>query len=287
MRIRALTVASASLVVLLLAGESSRAGPFEDLQQGARLFEQYLTQDQTLHLHDQQEAKLEAQDDFFPETGTGTSRRGGQESSAGGQFVRVMVNGVSYDLTDVPFSAWFGPYVRDVADRGIVSGYRNAQGVPTGIFGPERPVSIEELAKMTLEAAGADISSCPEFPKNLAAQLSWSSRYIACAEQQSLAVYADGTVEIGRPATRAEVVMTVLQGFGATFRDSAPAGIALKDVSASTLFSSAIFTALQDGIVAGYADAAGNPTGLFGPGNPVNRAEVSKIVSLAIQVYGN
>ena len=62
--------------------------------------------------------------------------------------------------------------------------------------------------------------------------------------------------------------------------------MALKDVTDSTLFSSAIFTAYADRIVSGETDASGNPTGYFFPERPVNRAEVAKIVSLALQVYG-
>ena len=48
---------------------------------------------------------------------------------------------------------------------------------------------------------------------------------------------------------------------------------------------SAIKTAAMDGIVSGDTDAKGTLTGAFGPERPINRAEVSKILSVAIQVY--
>ncbi len=236
---------------------------------------------------DQADMQLESTDEFFPNSGgSSSSTRRLVDPIVESRFVIFRLDGVPYELKDVPVTAWFAPYVRDVAERGIVSGYRSALGVPTGIFGPERNVSIEELAKMSVEAAKINRGPCSVKPKNVAAEKSWSALYITCAELNGFAVYADGTVNILRPATRAEVVMTVLQAFGVALRETAPTGPKLKDVTASTLFSSAIFTALQDGIVSGFADAAGNPTGFFGPEKFVNRAEVSKIISLAVQVYG-
>ena len=235
---------------------------------------------------DQADIKLESSDEFFvgESSGTGSIRR--SSSSSTSPYVTFTFNGTAYVFTDVPVIAWFAPYVRDAADRGVVSGYKDAAGIPTGLFGPAKNVSIEELAKMAIESAKINLGSCGGTLKNAAAQTSWSVSYIRCTEQRNFAVYADGTVDIARPATRAEVVMTVLQAFGVALRDSPPPGITMKDVNASTLFSSAIFTALADGIVSGDSDAAGNPAGTFRPGSPVNRAEVSKIVSLALQVYG-
>ena len=43
--------------------------------------------------------------------------------------------------------------------------------------------------------------------------------------------------------------------------------------------------AARAGVVSGDADAQGNPTGLFRPVDPVNRAEVAKIVAQAVQIY--
>lgn len=261
------------------------ANPSEDLQSRVNRFLPLLEQDQSEQRADNADLLLEDGDAFFPASGTGSSSRA-SDPRAASPVVLFRLNGTEYALHDVPSSAWFAPYVRDAADRGIVSGYRDAAGVPTGEFGPERSVSVEELAKMALLAAALDTSGCPAVPRNAGAKTSWSAPFIACAEQLALAIYTDGTVDITRPATRAEVVMTVLQAFGVSLRESPPPGLPLKDVTASTLFSSAIFTAVDDGVVAGDSDASGRPTGVFGPERPVNRAEVAKIVSLAVQVYG-
>ncbi|MSR86671.1 hypothetical protein EXS70_00655 [Candidatus Peribacteria bacterium] len=261
------------------------ADPYQDLQSGVNAFTPVIQMDLQQHAQDQLDTKLEAGDDFFPMSGSGAASSR-PIVGEGGQFVSFKIDGVSYVLSDVPASQWFAPYVRDVADRGIVSGYRDANGVPTGIFGPERPVSIEELAKMAIGAAQINIGSGGVLPKNVGARQSWSKSYINTAERAGFAIYTDGSVDVTRSATRAEVVMTILQAFGVSLRDIPPADLAFTDVSSATLFAPAIFTALNDGVVSGFTDANGNLTGIFGPELPVNRAEVSKIISIAVQIYG-
>lgn len=233
---------------------------------------------------DEQSLELEGSTELLPVSGTGTVtvENQGPESP----FVQFSVDGKIVTLTDVPVTSWFGPFVRDAADRGIVSGYRNERGEFTGLYGPGNNVTLEELAKMAFIAAGLSRGECPVLPKNPLAQNRWSTPYIACAENEGFAVFADGTVDILRPATRSEVTITVLQAFGAELRDTAPVGTKLKDVTDSTLFSSAIYAAIQDRVVSGDTDSAGNPTGMFRPADPINRAEVAKILSAAIQVYG-
>jgi hypothetical protein len=51
--------------------------------------------------------------------------------------------------------------------------------------------------------------------------------------------------------------------------------------------AASIEQARADGIVSGYNDDDGNPTGFFGPDDAVTRAEFAKMVVLAIQVYGD
>jgi hypothetical protein len=257
------------------------ADAYDELRKHIDTFEPVMQQMQDDQEREITDLEASTGEEFFPETPE--EKELGREAQASA-FVIFRIAGVPYELKDVLMSAWFAPYVRDVAERGIVSGYKNAEGVPLGIFGPERNVSIEELGKMAIEAAALPRTGCGE-PKNPAALKSWSKDYIACTEQAGFAVYGDGTVDIKRPATRAEVVMTILQAFGAQLTDF-PAESPFTDVSASTLFSSAIYTASQANIVAGYSDANGNPTGKFGPENPVNRAEVAKILSLGLQLYG-
>jgi hypothetical protein len=91
-------------------------------------------------------------------------------------------------------------------------------------------------------------------------------------------------VDVHRNATRAEVISTVIQAFKVS--ELPATGTGFTDVTLSTQFASSIEQAFRDGVVSGYSDQDGNPTGLFGPAEPVNRAEFAKIVTIAMQVYG-
>ncbi len=199
-------------------------------------------------------------------------------------FVQIRIDGVSVDLSDVPRDGWFAPYVRAAADSGIISGYRSEDGRPLGLFGPADSVTIEQLAKIVSVAAGIDRSACAKTILNTAAKGTWSEEYLRCAETLHWTVFADGSVEPTRPANRAEVVVTVLQAYGVTFRDSDASPFS--DVDSSSEFRSAIITAHEDHIVGGYTDANGSATGAFGPNDSINRAEIAKIIVLAEEVYG-
>ncbi len=232
---------------------------------------------------EENDRKTEASSELFPDDGTVIPQERTGDVTQQKGFVIFRINDVPYVLKDVPTSQWFAPYVRDVAEKGIVSGYRDAAGNPLGVFGPERNVTLEELSKMVVQAAKIDLTGCPPTPKNEAVRGAWSAPYVSCAEANGFAVYADGTGDLRRPATRAEVVVSLLQAFGRSIGEDLAAPF--KDVNASTLFAPAIAAAVKDGIVSGYTDASGNSTGYFGPTNSVNRAEVAKMLSLALQVY--
>ncbi len=187
-------------------------------------------------------------------------------------------------LTDVPSDAWFAPYVRDMSAKQIISGYRDAQGKALGLFGPADNVTVEQLAKLAVLSANVDLSTCPASSINATATGSWSSSVVACAEMLRWTMYADGAVDVKRIATRREVVLTVLEAFRVTIRPAT--GTVFSDVPSTLEMRDAIETAAADGIVGGYTDTEGKPTGLFGPLDSVNRAETAKILSLAMQIYG-
>jgi len=202
-----------------------------------------------------------------------------------GVYVTVRVNGVPVALEDVQSSSWFAPYVRDMAERGIISGYRDSEGQPLGVYGPGDNVTVEQLAKIAMESSHVPITECQGTLKNKSAKGNWSQEYILCAEDLGWALFSDGSVNVGRAASRSEVVVTMLQAFDAELRDAT--GTVFNDVTRVTEFAVAIETAARQGIVSGYSDERGNPTGMFGPLNPVNRAEVAKIASLVLHVYGS
>src|SRR3989338_6922362 len=167
-----------------------------------------------------------------------------REAPEEGIYVRIKIEGVPVDLTDVPKDTWFAPYVRSAAETGIVSGYRGEDGLPLGLYGPADPVTIEQIAKIALIASGTDQSSCGSVLLNAAAVGRWSESFLRCAEHLQWSVFADGSIDPLRPATRSEVVVTMLQAFKVEIRstDAAP----FTDVDSSTEFRSAIITAYED-----------------------------------------
>lgn len=273
------------LIVASLAGMSTpaHAGEWEKLMTDIELYDEVIQDDNVFMEQGMNDADLEGRSELFPVDENEEDPTSTFDLSE--THVTIKVNGVPVVLQDVPTFEWFAVYVRDVADRNLVSGYKDQQGRPTGKFGPADNVTIEQLAKMAALAAQIDVYSCGDDLQNESAVGGWSERYIRCAEYLGWTIFAEGTIDVSRPATRTDVVVTVLQAFGA--RISPRSGSVFEDVTTATPYGAAIETAAEKGIVAGYSDQYGNLTGLFGPDDSVNRAEIAKIFSLAFQVYGN
>ena len=186
-------------------------------------------------------------------------------------------------IKDVLLTDWYAPYVRDISEQNIITGYKNSNNVLTGYFGPADKVTRAQLAKIAALAAAIDTSSCPDAPLNETAANSWAKTYVACAEHNRWSIFIDTTIDINQPATRAEVITTILEAFNRTY--NASTGTIFSDVNTSLPFVQPIETAFADGLVSGYKDANGNDTHLFGPFNTIDRASTAKIVSLAMQIY--
>ena len=91
-----------------------------------------------------------------------------------------MATGLAFDTTDddvttqfsdVPSGTWYSAAVAWCADNGVVTGYTDEAGNPTGFFGPDDFVSREQLAAMIARycvsmagaaSAGDDVSSFPD-----------------------------------------------------------------------------------------------------------------------------
>ncbi len=210
-----------------------------------------------------------------------TTKRTAENNIEG--LLTVKMNGKDVILRDVPSTAWFATYVQSAAERGYVTGYTNADGNPLGMFGPSDPVTLAQLAKIVHAVGGVNEKEMVNPPANFSTP-SWASRYIASAEQRDWRVFIDPTINLNRPATRGEVLVTLLQVMNVPLRW--PSGTLFGDVTRRAPYASAIETAAKDGIVAGLTDANGKATGNFGPLDPVNRAEMSKIIMKVIEIYG-
>ncbi|MEK7563793.1 MAG: S-layer homology domain-containing protein, partial [Patescibacteria group bacterium] len=144
------------LPILAVAADS-----LEYLIDDAERFEEELDRMETEREWDASDAADMESADLIPDPGLATEDAGrAGEALEKGMYVRIKIDGVPVDLTDVPKDTWFAPYVRSAADAGIVSGYRGENGLPLGLYGPADPVTIEQVAKIAFIASGTPISDC-------------------------------------------------------------------------------------------------------------------------------
>ena len=197
-------------------------------------------------------------------------------------YVSVVIDGKKVVFRDVPVASWFSTYVYGVAKRGISTGYKDDSGELTGQFGPENPVTLAELAKIAHKVAGLNEKTVSSGPLHPSAS-GWASLFIASAERRDWSVYIDPSVDVNRPASRGEVVATLLQALDVSLHW--PKGTIFSDVTRRTPYAAAIETAAMDDIVSGNDPVAGSTAKLFKPEGDVNRAELAKIVTLIIAKY--
>ncbi len=82
--------------------------------------------------------------------------------------------------------------------------------------------------------------------------------------------------------TRAELVQMVIEASDSL--EEAPSSPTFKDVSESAEYYSHVETAAKLGIIDGYKDGSGNPTGYFGPNDTLTRAAAMKVLTLAFDL---
>lgn len=196
----------------------------------------------------------------------------------------VTVNG-DLSFGDVPQTAWFAPHVFEMAKLGILTGYKDDAGNSTGEFGPGNSVTVGELAKIAHRIVGIDEKGVMAPPHNPLATGTgaWFAPFIASAEQHGWTIFVDATIDPRRPATRGEVLVTLLQVLDVPVTWAK--GQMFTDVTLMTPYASAIETAALDEIVEGHKNASGELSGTFGPVDPINRAEMAKMVKAAIDTY--
>lgn len=186
----------------------------------------------------------------------------------------VMIDGRQIVFRDVPLAAWFAPFIANLVNAGIVSGYRDAQDNPTGFFGPADPVTYAQVVKMALLSAGKNIDPAA-IPANSSARDSWAAPFIAAAESLGLSAYRED-LPVHTPAPRGAVVATLLETFGIPLEDGIPSPFS--DLPASHPYARAILTAWKHGLITGDTDRTGKPTGTVRPDDRINRAEAAKLI---------
>lgn len=182
---------------------------------------------------------------------------------------------------DVKTTAWYAPYVSLLITDGVAEGYKDEAGNPTGEFGVSNPVTKAEILKMALEAAGkAPDLNAKAAPQNRTARNTWAAQYVRTAEEMKIEVFL-GNPDVNKPATRGEVVQIVLQALGFPIGKTTST---FSDVPATHQYSAAIALAAFNGFIEGDTDKDGKPLNTFRPDEPINRAEVAKIIALVKEV---
>ena len=195
------------------------------------------------------------------------------------QFVSVSIGDQRITFTDVPLEAWFATFVNTAIRTGIMSGYKGADGTFTGSFGPGDSVTLAQLAKVAHKLANINETESRTLPENPRARNTWFADFYASAERSHWIAFRNPRENPERDATRAEVVCTLLQALN--IPRIWPTGMRFTDVAATLPSADCIETAAKDGLVAGNS---GN--GTFDPDRPVNRAELSKMLVTAMEIYG-
>jgi hypothetical protein len=218
---------------------------------------------------------------FDCEAATKVRARKGKDDA---KYLTIVADGKDVQLQDVLQKDWFSTYVFEAAKRDILSGYRDEKGDPTGTFGPGNSVTVAELTKIAHRMAGIDEASFKNTaPKNGSGAGQWFSPFLASSENRGWIIYADGTIDPVRPATRGEVMVTLMQAFEIPL--AWQKGNVFTDVPVTHRYAAAIETAAKAEVIAGRTDQDGKSTGLFDPEAPITRAEIAKIITTMLDTY--
>lgn len=184
------------------------------------------------------------------------------------QSTNTKVSDGSTPFLDSKEDAWYHAYVYEAYQKKIVSGYMDKKGNALHIFAPEDNVSVAEVLKMAFESAG--IGGKEGTPTHKEAQSHWAKAYVKQGEDMHLSILAKSTIDLNRPATRAEVIRTIFESYA--YLPSETSTFDFSDVKADTPGVQFIYYAKNLGIISGD-----DGTTLFRPYDPINRAEVAKI----------
>lgn len=178
---------------------------------------------------------------------------------------------------DVPSKEWYWEFVKNIEAEGIISGYKDEYGNSLGEFRPGNEVTVAEILKIALEAANQGKSSKLATLGN--ASDHWAEGYVAKAEELGLTIVKDETLDLNRPATRAEVIEILFEALGMNVPEYNASSFV--DAEYAGDYLSVVEYAKDLGIIQGY------DSGKFGYGWNINRAEIAKIIVNILEVSGS
>lgn len=178
---------------------------------------------------------------------------------------------------DVPESDWAAPYIYNLADRGIVSGYGD------GYFGRNNDVLRCEYAKMLVSISKTPIVSSSVSPYVDVPVTEWFFPYVTAASGYMTGFQrSDGVLYFDpeAPATREAVTVAIVKALKLKNESYEDSSLFLSEKFSdweriSTHNRPYIATAVKNGII------TGDQAGTFRPGSPIIRAEVAIVLQRA------
>ncbi len=177
-------------------------------------------------------------------------------------------------FTDVPDSHWFAQYVQSLVDAKVIDGTKKT-------FEPEKVVNRAELVKMVTVGAGTSVEGLPTKSNySDVATTDWFFTPVHAAEAAGIIKSASKFEPLGT-SNRAQAAKVIVEAFGIT-PVVASKGI-FPDVKAGEWYYDYVNTLFCYGIAGGYGD------GSFGPAKEVTKAQLGKMISIAMGdlVIGN
>ena len=177
-------------------------------------------------------------------------------------------------FSDVQPSDWFYDFVRCLYCRGAISGYAD------GTFRPYNTTTRGQMTKIVIAGFGIPINTAggPHFTDVPTTNPFYA--FIETAFNNGIVSgYSDGTFRWGNEVTRGQLSKIVVQAAIIVNHWTLinPTTPTFSDVPRTDPFYQFIETAYCHGIISGYSD------GTFRPGNNATRAQISKIVCLAVR----
>ncbi|KKP37912.1 MAG: Subtilisin-like protein serine protease [Candidatus Peregrinibacteria bacterium GW2011_GWA2_33_10] len=172
---------------------------------------------------------------------------------------------------DVDDPEWFFSYVYDIKNLQCVSGFEDENGQALGVYKPESYLTIAESLKILLECTNK--TQIDENQENNIVKDHWAKEYYLMAKELNLSIVdtIDSQEDLDRQIKRGEFVLEMIEVAGIPFLQEYDA--VFSDVPKNNVYADAIYTSYYLGIVSGDSDK-----NLFRPNDPLNRAEISKIV---------
>lgn len=210
----------------------------------------------------------------------------GRNSSTARALVPLVVtrSAPSTLFNDIPSTLWAVDYVNRLARLGVIGGFRQDDGA--ALFKPNNTATRGQLSKMIVLATGWTLinPSTPTF--NDVQPGSTFYQYVETAADRGVI----NGYECGAPGepcpgryfrpnnnvSRGQVSKMIQLAFA--FPDNTSGGPHFTDVPVGSTFYTNIETLVNLGIVSGYSN------GTFLPSNNVTRAQVSKMLSLSLDV---